>query len=327
MSSNRLNIVSVSNKESEDNKTFRPKTNREEVQATFEKLWNRDPDNFDPLNNCMDKERIVRTLALIDTACPVAGKKVVDLGCGRGTLSRALKEKGAHVSGVDIAKNALEIFRKEGSEQITLIQDCLPNTALQEDSFDIVVCTDLIGYLKPREHRLFFSELARLVKKEGYIICSTPIDLLSEDALEKFAALAETELEIVGWKLSYHKYYLRILDFFIAPSKFVRARKDLNYRKKALNKRSYFAKWWFQMNSAFLMGSAWHYLQHLFTPFFKGLRQSKYTMLTLEKICYFISSDSGISHAIFAAKRRSITEIMEPENPPIEMKRKKTVWE
>lgn len=327
MPSNRLNIVSVENNDISETRIFRPKTNRQEVQAQFEKLWHRDPKRFDPLKDCMGRERIARTLAVIDCVCPVSAKKAVDLGCGSGVLSRKLRDVGAQVTAVDIAKNALENFHREDDENITVIHDCVPHTKLDDGSFDVVICTDVLGYLKPREHRLFISELTRLVKDDGYIVCSTPIDVHSEDALERLSALAETELTISKWKLSYHRYYIWWLDFFKAPMRFARAGKENDYREKALSQRFYLGKWWFKINSSPVIGDVWSYLQHLSKPVYHWLQQNPTVMRFCEKMCRFVCNESGISHVIFVAQRRPLMETPPVEAPPIEMKKKKSVWE
>ena len=40
---------------------------------------------------------------------PVPGKKVCDLGCGQGELSRRMAGLGAHVTGVDVSGELLNI--------------------------------------------------------------------------------------------------------------------------------------------------------------------------------------------------------------------------
>lgn len=327
MSLNRLKIVSVHNKESSDQKSLRPRTNRQEVQARFETMWHRTPEKFDPLKDCMERERFARTLAMIDKLPSLKDKKIVDLGCGTGALSRKLRDIGAQVTAVDIAKNALEKFHKVDDENITLIHDCIPHTKLEDGSFDIVICTDLIGYIKSKDHRLFISELARLVKKDGYVVCSAPIDIYSEDALEKFFTLAETELDIVHCQLSYHSYYLKWLNFLKAPACFAKGRKDQAYRKEALSKRHHLGRWWYKINSAPFIGDIWRYLQYFFRPIYSWIKQSRVFMIYLEKICRILSSEAGVSHAIFIAQRRPLMNNPPIESHPLEMKTKKSVWE
>jgi 2-polyprenyl-6-hydroxyphenyl methylase/3-demethylubiquinone-9 3-methyltransferase len=45
----------------------------------------------------------------IQTLVPLAGKKVVDIGCGGGILSDAMARQGAQVLGIDLAVKSLKV--------------------------------------------------------------------------------------------------------------------------------------------------------------------------------------------------------------------------
>jgi len=306
---------------------FHPRNNREAVQAHFETLWHRDPSQFDSFRNCSERERVKRTLAVIEKKISLQGKKVLDLGCGQGNLSRMLRDKGAIVTAVDVAKNALQAFHDIDDENINLIHDCIPHTKLDDGAFDLVLCTDIIGYLSPKEHRLFFSELARLVKKDGFVICSTAIDILSVDALDRFASLADTEFNILHWKLSYHLLWIKFLNFFKSPKRFARARQDSQYRKKVLSKRSGIGRLWFQWNSAAFIGDFWKAFGFLTSPICRFFEQNRSFLLFLEKVCHALKSRRGVSHAIFIARQRPLHKAISPKQAPSERKTKKMLWE
>lgn len=326
----RLNIVKTDNGENNDavKKSYAGgKTRRLGAQAYFDRLWLVDPEQFDPNRNCMDQERLDRTQGLIQESISVKDKPVVDLGCGAGELSRRLRDLGAVVVAVDISNNALKVFKDKGAEGITLQQDYIPSTALKDDSFDLVICTELIAYLQPDEYRLLFSELSRLVKPEGKIVCSTPIDINSIDALQKFADLAETEIEIEKWVFSWNLCYIKIKNFFTAPSRFIRASKDKEYRLRELKQRSGLSHWWYKLNSTKPLVPIWFTLQALFYPLTVLIKKSKTFLFSLEKFCQFLWSDAGISHAIFIGKRRSFLEHLPADQIPIERKHRRQVWE
>ena len=50
-------------------------------------------------------------LEWIDGHAAVAGKKVVDIGCGGGILSESMAKRGASVTGIDLSEKALGVAR------------------------------------------------------------------------------------------------------------------------------------------------------------------------------------------------------------------------
>ncbi len=213
MAENRLNIVNTdSNKEPSgfSGSYAGSKARRQEAQAYFDRLWLVDAESMNPLRNCMERERLDRTVRLAKSHVALDHKRVVDLGCAAGVMTRMLRDEDTQIDAVDISGNALKKLKEQDMTNILPVQDYVPMTTLKDDAYDLVVCTELIADLKPQEYRLLISELARLVKPEGYVVCSTAVDINSEDALQKFRDLAETELQIDEWVVSYHRLYIRI---------------------------------------------------------------------------------------------------------------------
>jgi 2-polyprenyl-3-methyl-5-hydroxy-6-metoxy-1,4-benzoquinol methylase len=300
---------------------------RDEMRAKMERLWHQNPESFDPLRNCMERERLERTEKIIKETTSLGGKLVADLGCGGGEFSRRLRDQAATLHAVDVATNALQKLKENDMLNIIPIQDCLPTTLLKDDTYDIVVCTEVIAYLNPDEYRLLFSELSRLIKPNGYVVCSTALDIDTEDPVERFAALAETEFTIEKWVLSYHAFYIRLVNFFEAPSRFVRANRSPEYRQDELNKRKGWKRLWFRWNSSPVLSKFWLVVQWVTAPITSLFRQNKSLMLKMERFCRFLWNTSGISHALFIGKKRPLDFPLPPEEKPRELKHKKQVWE
>lgn len=299
---------------------------RKEAEARFDRLWLVSPEKMNPLRNIRERERVDRTLDLLK-AIDLKGKRIVDLGCGGGVISRRLRDRGAEVDAVDISGNALKILSSQNLDHIRPIQDYAPTTKLPDDAYDIVLCTELIGFLSREEHRMLFSELARLVKPDGRVVCSSALDINSLDALQQFGDLAETELKIDQWVFSYHLCWIRLNDFFIAPARFARAWRDPEYRLQALDKRHGISRWWFRLNCHAFPGVLWSLIQILSAPIVKLLKTNRGLLLALEKFCRFFWSESGISHALFMGQRKPLY-VPPPENElPRETKHKKQLWE
>jgi len=326
--SNPFKIASQDNKLSQkvDNKP-RTISKRQETQAKFDRLWLTEAKQFAPLRNCRGKERIIRTWNLIEKHTSFKGKLAVDLGCGSGVFSKKMRDAGAAVDAVDISSNALKALQSDNSERIAAIQDFIPHTSLEDNRYDLVVSMELIGYIPSVEHRLYMSELARLVKSEGFVVCSTSLDINTQDAVQSFGSLAETEFAISEWKFSYHALQIRISNFFKAPARFAKGWQDHHYRKQQLAKRTGFDKWWYSFNSSTAIGWLWSGLQYLAFPLVYLLDNNRTLLLGLEKICRFLWTESGISHASFIGQRRPLIPPSKEELQAIEPKQKRQVWE
>lgn len=328
MTEHPLKIISFENKEIGKTKNPNSRIERKKAaEANWEKQWQIDPEQFNPLRNCMEEERIQRTWKLIAEEGDLKGKLAIDLGCGAGLLADKFAQAGALVHVVDIADTPLKLIKEKYPEIKETFQQYIPYTILKDDAYDWVVSTEVIAYLPREEHRIFFSELSRLVKPNGQIICSTPLDTHSEDPLTIFLELAETEFKIEKIILSYHLYYLRLCDFFKAPRRFVNAQQDQEYRQQSLQKRSGIFRLWFKLNSTFLPSLLWRAVKLFSDPLAHFFEKSGSTLRFLEKLCRGISADNGLTHVIFRAIRRPLVLPPKEDEIPREIKHKKQVWE
>ncbi|MEM1282549.1 MAG: class I SAM-dependent methyltransferase [Chlamydiota bacterium] len=323
---NPLEIVSTDNK-SQEKHNKNKRHSRQEAQANFDRLWLQEPERFDVTRSARERTRVQRTIQLLKDVISPKEKTVADIGCGSGVISKKLRDEGATVDAVDVSQNALKELQTKNFEGIHPIHDYMPNTNLKDSHYDIVLATELIADIPPDQYRIFFSELARVVNAEGYVICSTPIDIQSENALERFAELASTEFNITKWTFSYHYLQIKFLDFFKAPHRFVKASKNKIYREKSLNKRYSLSRWWFKINSTPPLSYLWIVIKPLMYPFCSLLEDNETVLLNLEKVTKFFWKESGISQAIFIAKRKPIIPPTEKEFQPKELKHKKQVWE
>lgn len=328
MNDKRLNIVNTENQTPKQAQSETKNDWRRETQARFERMWLVDPEQFNPLRNCMERERITRTWDLAQEFEKVKEKLTADLACGGGVMAKHLKDAEATVHALDIAANALKILKQNVPHVDQTFQQCLPHTTLEDDAYDLVFADEVIAYLPATQLRLFMAELCRLVKPNGFVICSTSLDLNTFDPLQRFASLAETEFKIHKWVCSHHRVYIRLKDFFCAPAHFARAYKNSDYRQQELQKRQGFYKKWFLWNSQAPLALFWMGVQYITYPIAHFIRQNRSFMLFLESICRTLWGDSGISHAIFIASRRPLEPLELPQDEiPVERKGKRFVWE
>src|SRR5690606_14908355 len=87
----------------------------------------------------------------IDRHAPVAGKTVLDVGCGGGILSEALAQRGATVTGIDMGAAPLsvaELHKLESGVQVTYLQRSAEAMAASHPAqFDIVTCLEMLEHV------------------------------------------------------------------------------------------------------------------------------------------------------------------------------------
>jgi 2-polyprenyl-3-methyl-5-hydroxy-6-metoxy-1,4-benzoquinol methylase len=106
----------------------------------------------------------------------VKNKKILDVGCGIGSLSFYLAKRGANVIGIDLSKNLIEFCKKEAQKEELTIEFKEMNAQIpdfEDESFDIIVGSRIVHHLPNIE--LFFKECKRLLKKKGYIAFIEPL--------------------------------------------------------------------------------------------------------------------------------------------------------
>lgn len=115
-------------------------------------------------------------LAWIDEVAGLAGRRVVDVGCGGGLLSEAMARRGATVTGIDMSPESLAVARLHLVESGPLDVDYRGISA--EDlarecpqSFDVLACMELLEHV-PDPARLVHS-CAGLVRPGGSVLFST----------------------------------------------------------------------------------------------------------------------------------------------------------
>ena len=87
----------------------------------------------------------------IDTRSPVAGCRVLDIGCGGGLLCEALAARGAEVTGIDAGEHTLQIARQHRDETGCQVEyRCIEAAALAAEHtahYDVVCCLELLEHV------------------------------------------------------------------------------------------------------------------------------------------------------------------------------------
>ncbi|CUU54080.1 Methyltransferase domain-containing protein [Parafrankia irregularis] len=109
--------------------------------------------------------------AMLDLAGDVAGRRILDAGCGTGPLSAALRDRGAVVTGIDASAEMLALARRRlGSDMALQLVDLRDRLPFTDGAFDDVVASLVLHYLE--EWGPTLAELRRVLRPGGRLIAS-----------------------------------------------------------------------------------------------------------------------------------------------------------
>ncbi len=86
--------------------------------------------------------------AMLDLAGDVAGRRILDAGCGSGPLSAALRDRGAVVTGIDTSAGMLALAKRRLGDDADVHQvDLRDRLPFDDGAFDDVVSSLVLHYL------------------------------------------------------------------------------------------------------------------------------------------------------------------------------------
>lgn len=114
-------------------------------------------------------------LEWINARVPLAGKKVIDIGCGGGILSESMARKGADVTGIDLGEKPLKVADLHSLESGVPVRYKLiaaEDMAAQEPGqYDVVTCMEMLEHVP--DPGAIVRAAAALVKPGGHVFFST----------------------------------------------------------------------------------------------------------------------------------------------------------
>lgn len=114
-------------------------------------------------------------VAYVNDRAPLAGRKVVDLGCGGGILSEAMAALGAEVTGIDAGEAPLAVARLHLREAGLRVDYQLATAERYAERaparFDVVTCMELLEHVP--DPPSVVGACARLARPGGHVFFAT----------------------------------------------------------------------------------------------------------------------------------------------------------
>jgi predicted TPR repeat methyltransferase len=143
----------------------------------------------------------------------VAGRSVLELGCGEGHLTQTTFHAAKSITSIDISDIAIERAKARNLPNARFENDDFLRTSFK--GFDIIAAIECIYYLSPTEQDIFFDKVAN-EHDDKILLLSAPITeenryLTHEGLMQTFAARGFSLLEFRNLSVYWHSFTSRII--------------------------------------------------------------------------------------------------------------------
>ena len=145
---------------------------------------------------------------------PLAGLRVLDIGCGGGLVSEPLARLGANVTGIDPAADNIEAARTHAASQgLAIDYRAVTAETLRDEgaTFDAVLCLEVVEHVP--DPAAFMGLVAGLVRPGGLLLAST----INRTAKAYLLAIVGAEYVLRWLPVGTHRW-----DRFVTPDEMAR---------------------------------------------------------------------------------------------------------
>ncbi len=161
---------------------------------------------------------------ILDLCCYKPGSECLELNCGPGVLALEVSRRGANVTGIDIASDAIQIakdyqskiIKQKNQGTINLFTGDLNTINLPEKQYDVVFVWDGLHHIAEIDHLV--SEIAKTLKDEGVLVVHdhAGIPLWKRKLAEKTSRLL---IHILPTENNYSKKIRKVKDSILKTNK------------------------------------------------------------------------------------------------------------
>lgn len=100
--------------------------------------------------------------------------KILDVGCGDGTILIQFQRNGNELYGCDISEKAVQVAKsKYGDFCNFTVGDITKSSSLPEGKFDVIICSEILEHIENDE--LAIKNLYTKLETGGYLLVTTPL--------------------------------------------------------------------------------------------------------------------------------------------------------
>jgi demethylmenaquinone methyltransferase/2-methoxy-6-polyprenyl-1,4-benzoquinol methylase len=141
----------------------------------YMKLLEQTPAKYDRGMQVVSLGRIGKIKQEIASAWIEPGHRVLEIGCGAGSLAALMTGRGAHVTGIDTSETMLAVARKTAPAAELHHLTAIDIDRFDEGSFDRIVTTLVLSELSEDEIGCVLRASLRLLKPEGKLIVADEV--------------------------------------------------------------------------------------------------------------------------------------------------------
>lgn len=185
-------------------------------------FWNNILKNSDRRSkNYIKREKVGHLLKCLESK----SGNLLDIGLGEGILEKEIVRRKMDYSlyGVDISSYAVRATKKKVKGKFVV--GSATNLPFKNNFFHAVVASELLEHISPKHTFLVLSEMFRVLKSEGMLLASVPLNENLESMIIRgenpsghvrmySSDLIKTELKIVGFKIEKEILLYAFRDFY-----------------------------------------------------------------------------------------------------------------